>query len=372
MKLLKNFLICLPMLFITYIFILHGVKFPDSIANIIVFLFANIIFFLMVNTGKTNKYRTILFSAVALIFPIGFIFNLIAERGAMSFNMANIIECKIPFCHIVIPMLIIPAALTKTIIFPGQIISTHASIASMIILLLCSAIVMGRGWCSWACFFGGFDETFSKIKKHPILKITNKMWLYTPYAVLFLVVFASAYLLDPFYCAWLCPFKAVTEFSKVTSFEILLQTIIFVSLFISLVIVLPILTKKRTQCGLFCPMGPFLSVFNIFNIFEIRIDKEKCSKCKKCINSCPLFALDENSILKGNTKLTCAKCAKCVDECPKQAITFHIKGTPLFLKTETARVLFMYPAHLLLSIFGGNIIINSLNVIQKIFLGPKL
>jgi len=43
----------------------------------------------------------------------------------------------------------------------------------------------------------------------------------------------------------------------VTSTRVFIQTVLFASLFIGLVVVLPILTRKRVQCALFCPMGAF-------------------------------------------------------------------------------------------------------------------
>jgi ferredoxin-type protein NapH len=40
----------------------------------------------------------------------------------------------------------------------------------------------------------------------------------------------------------------------------LIQNGIFVVLFAALVVVLPLLTKKRTQCSFFCPFGAFQSI----------------------------------------------------------------------------------------------------------------
>jgi ferredoxin len=67
------------------------------------------------------------------------------------------------------------------------------------------------------------------------------------------------------------------------------------SLFFALVVALPILSRRRTQCGLFCPMGAF------------RI--------------CPTFSIDAASLDRGVPRLSCCKCGRCVDECPKGAAT---------------------------------------------------
>ncbi|MCX5808792.1 MAG: 4Fe-4S binding protein [Proteobacteria bacterium] len=353
----KSFLLAFPMMVLTFVMLSGGRMSDDPkkmVAFAITFLFVNILFFLMIRTGKTDKYRSILFISYAVCFVISFITHLIELRGSMAISGANMVEGLTPFCHIVIPMTLIPAALTKTIIFPGTIIGGFASIASMFVLWIGASLALGRGFCSWACFFGGLDDGFSRIFKKPLIKNINLKWTYLPYAVLFVVVVTAALTLSPTYCEWLCPYKTVTEFVEVTSVKILMQTIIFVSLFIALVIVLPLLTKRRTQCGLFCPFGAFQSFTNKVNAFEVRIDQEKCVKCKRCLQVCPTFSVDEGSINEGKMRITCTKCGKCVDACPKKAIFFHVKCTPLNSTLDRYRVFFLYPAFLFLTTMAGN------------------
>jgi ferredoxin len=353
---LKTGLLCLPMAVIT-LMMLTGGRIPAGggrlFAFAVAFVFFNTIFFLMIRTGKTDRWRSIIFVTYAVCFVISFISHLVEDRGSMALSQANKIEGLTPFCHIVIPMTLIPAALTKTIIFPGTIIGGFASIASMFVLWIGSSLALGRGFCSWFCFFGGLDDGFSRIFKKPIIKNINVKWTYLPYAVLLLVVLGAALTLAPVYCEWLCPFKTVTEFAEVTSFKTLVQTIIFVSLFIALVIVLPMLTKRRIQCSLFCPFAAFQSFTNKINVFEVRVDREKCEKCGQCIRTCPTFSIDDHTIVRGKTGITCMKCGKCIDACPKGALFFHIRGTPLTGGFENYRRLFLYPAFLFLATMAG-------------------
>ena len=353
---IKTGFLCLPMAIITLL-MLTGGRIPAGwdrlFALAVAFVFFNTIFFLMIRTGKTDRWRSILFVTYAVCFVISFISHLVEDRGSMALSQANMIEGLTPFCHIVIPMTLIPAALTKTIIFPGTIIGGFASIASMFVLWIGSSLALGRGFCSWFCFFGGLDDGFSRIFKKPIIKNIDVKWTYLPYAVLLLVVLGAAFTLTPVYCEWLCPFKTVTEFAEITSFKTLVQTIIFVSLFIVLVIVLPMLTKRRIQCSLFCPFGAFQSFTNKINVFEVRVDHEKCMKCEQCIRSCPTFSIDDNTIARGKTGITCVKCGRCIDACPKGALFFHIRGTPLTGGFENYRRLFLYPAFLFLATMAG-------------------
>jgi Polyferredoxin len=368
-KILRTVLLTLPMLLLIGLMVFQGSipkSTPELIAKILTFSILNVVFIMMMLTGKTYKYRATLFTLIAFCFCFGFISNLIEIRGSMAIDEAHMLAGETPFCHLVIPMIIIPAALTRTIIFPGSLMTGYASIAGMIVLWLGATLVLGRGWCSWVCFFGGFDEGFSRLRKQALIKKIDPRWTYLPWAVLIVIVLLSALLLTPVYCEWLCPFKTVTEFVKITSFKTLVQTIIFVSLFLGLVVVMPLLTRRRIQCGLFCPFAAFQSLFNKVNIFDIRINQEQCKLCKKCINECPTFSLNEGCVKDGTALMSCTKCGQCVDTCPRGAVTYHIKGTPVKLHSDLARVLFIYPAYIFMTAIGGSMIVDALTKLIKL------
>jgi len=268
--------------------------------------------------------------------------------------------------------MLIPAALTRTIVFPGSMLGGFASVAIMIVLWIAASLTLGRGWCSWICFYGGLDEGASKLCRKPIIKKINKKWTLLSFAVLLAVMLTTAMAMSPTYCEFICPFKTITEYMPVNSLQSLLKTMVFVSLFIVLVILLPILSGKRTQCGMFCPFGAFQSFTNKLNIFDIRVDQEKCMNCGKCVRECPTLSIDEESLKKGRACITCTKCGKCADICPTGAINYHIKGTCLQKRTSS-RLLFLYPAFLFAFIFGGSIIIDGLiKIIQLITTGSLI
>jgi len=197
-------------------------------------------------------------------------------------------------------------------------------------------------------------------KKVRLRKI-NPMWRLVPWGILVAIVLLSAATFEPFYCMWLCPFKAVTEFPAVRSVQTANQFGIFTALFLGLVVVLPILTKRRTQCAFFCPFGAFQLIFSRTSVFDIRIDKDKCAAgCVLCQNHCPTMAVDRGAIENGKTLSTCMRCGACVDICRKQAAVWHIKGTPVGFAPERAGLLYLYAAWVFASMFAGSIIASSL------------
>ena len=368
----RSVLYTLPMFLVTFILITGGrPNFSNPVAAIsmgITFLGMNILYFLMHYTGKTDKFRAILFIIFALSLSFTLISNMLEMRNSMSFSQSDVLECKIPFCHLVIPMMILPAALTQSIIFPGSIIGGFADIASMAVLWIVATLVLGRGFCSWGCFYGGWDEGFSRIRKKPSIKKISEAWKWMPFAVLFMVSLTAALTLVPTYCDWICPFKAVTEFEKVTSVETATKAGVFISLFAGLVVVLPIMTRKRTQCSFLCPLGAINTVSNKITPFTVKIEKSKCTECFKCVEACPLFALDREGIKEGKVSVFCSKCGKCVDVCSKDAIHFGIKGIPAGTMKNFSRNLFLFVSFLFISVFSAGSIINSLtSLLNHIF-----
>ena len=146
----------------------------------------------------------------------------------------------------------------------------------------------------------------------------------------------------------------------------LLQMVIFITLFAGLVIALPILTRRRAQCGLFCPFGAFQSLTNKVNGIDVRIDPDKCVKCGTCVRTCPTFSLSDESLAAGRAKMSCMKCGKCIDICPKGAISYHVKGTVPGVRGGLQRLLFLYPAFLFLATMSGGFFKDAIVKVVKL------
>jgi ferredoxin-type protein NapH len=366
MAIWKALLLTLPMVPFTAIMLMNvltsGAATPVMIiAALLIWILLTVSFALMLISGKTHRYRSALFILLAFLLPFFFIPNMIEQYGTTMLSDEMLYSGEASFCPLTMPMLIVPAVLRGIVIFPGPIVAGGI----WFVLWLGTSLAVGRGWCSWGCFYGGWDEFFSRLRKKTTIKRVDRKWTYLPFAVLLAIVLLSAVTLTPIYCEWLCPFKTVTEFEAPSSLKTFVTLGIFISLFIGLVIVLPLLTKKRIQCALFCPFGAMQSFFNKINIFEVRVDPAKCSKCKRCIRECSTFSLDDNSLESGKPLMSCTKCGQCVDGCPKGAISYHIKGTSVGVSPNVARVLFLYPAYILFSVLGGQIMTAGLWRILK-------
>jgi len=341
------------------------------IASIVTAIFMITLFFIMMRTSNTYRWRRWFFVALGLLFPVGFIHNVMVMRGTMGIPIEEMIAGRTPFCYLPIPLLILPAAFTRTLVFPGSVLPgggmSGAGMAAMAGLWLAITIVVGKGWCSYACFFGGIEEGMASVPTRAKLRKIDPRWRYLPWAVLLAMVLLSLALFEPAYCMWLCPFKAVSEYVAARNTVGLIQNGIFVVLFAGLVVVLPLLTKKRTQCSFFCPFGAFQSIFNKTSVFDVKIDQTRCSPCVLCLNACPTMSLTKESIARGETLMSCMKCGACVDVCPKHAAVWHIKGTEVAKSPERARLMFLYAAWGMAIMFGGSIIAQGVATILHVF-----
>ncbi|MBQ5569712.1 MAG: 4Fe-4S binding protein [Treponema sp.] len=199
----------------------------------------------------------------------------------------------------------------------------------MICIWLAVTLTVGRGWCSWICFYGGWEEGFSHVAKKRRLNLIpkNKEMREIHFGFFFFIILASLCQFACVYCEWFCPFKLTTEFFPMNSIPSLIAGVMFIGLFLALVVVLPILTKRRTQCSILCPFGAFASLTDRFSLFKIKIDSQKCTGCLKFANSCPFGAIDILTIQekKEHPEITCAKCGECINACPQKAIRYEFR-----------------------------------------------
>ncbi len=285
------------------------------------------VFAAMIHTRAYSRWRRVFQVSFALLFMISFIGILYDERGSMSLTQDTIQSGEVPFCQIVIPAIIAPFALTGRVIFPARMTGHFASVMGMILLWFIATVTIGRGWCGWVCFYGGWEEGASRILKKPRVNLLsrNKDLRSFQFAFLFFVVLMSLGFMSSVYCEWFCPFKLVTEYAEISDLPSLIATVIFIGLFLGLVIVLPLLTRKRTQCSALCPFGAFQSLMDRFSSYRVVIDVDKCVRCMKCAEACSFCAIDRETIReeKGRPELTCAKCGECLSVCPTGAIRYE-------------------------------------------------
>jgi polyferredoxin len=286
--------------------------------------------FQILNTGKINKARLLLFITLGIIFGINFTVTNTINRGSILLSKELIEEGEVGVCPIAVPFVIPPLILRGEMIFPSSI----TSLLSIGFVWLGFALLFGRGWCSWLCFFGGIDQTCASLAKKPKFKLESlgKYQRLFPYAFLLFLILVGLGALYPIYCYWLCPYRIIYDPPAVTTTMEWLSAVIFVTGGLTLLIVGPYLTKKRIYCSFICPLLPANAILGLFSPFRVKIDKDKCNNCGACVNVCETFSMTTESMQKGEATIECSRCGKCMDICPQGAIDYRLIQTNISIR----------------------------------------
>src|SRR5512140_765151 len=107
----RSLLLTLPVALWALLMFSRALMLPGAavkVAALLTLVFMVALFFQMVRTRQTNRWRRWFFAALGFLFPIGFVWELIALRGSMSIPMEKMIAGDTPFCFMVIPMILLP------------------------------------------------------------------------------------------------------------------------------------------------------------------------------------------------------------------------------------------------------------------------
>jgi ferredoxin-type protein NapH len=281
--------------------------------------------FWILSSGKVNTPRLILFIGLGLFFGIVFSIEHQITRGSILLTNTMIANKDVPICPITIPFVLPPFFIRGEMIFPTSV----KALTFMGFFWFSLALLFGRGWCSWICFFGGMDQASAVAAKRPMLKFgsLNQVGRLFPYAFVLFLILIAVVTLEPLYCAWLCPLRIIYDPPAVNTTLEWMMALIFVTGGLAFLIVGPFMTKKRMYCSFICPLLPANALVGLLSPFRVKVDREKCNDCGACLKLCESFAITDETLAKGNTTIECSRCGRCMDICPKQAIDYRLIGT---------------------------------------------
>ena len=281
------------------------------------------IHFLMNKTSKVSFYRTIFFVSLTIAFLLEMH---VFFKKETSF---------LPYCHIGMAGNMLHVFYNEFLSVSNFTFAKYGAL-SIGILWLFVVLINGGGFCSYVCFFGGVDDSLSRILKKPLIKIPPSVRIREfQFASLIFFIFISFLYSQPVFCQWVCPLKLSDSIINPNSRTFIFQTAIFISVGLIFLIILPFLTKKRCFCSMICPFGALPPLVNKIIPYKITVDHSSCINCGKCMDVCPSFAIDRKD--KG-IKITrfCTLCMRCVNACPTKSIQ-----PTLYNKKKTALIPFV-------------------------------
>ena len=317
-------------------------------------LFAGGTAFAVFYTGRVSFFRRIFFSVSALAFLIHFKLGLFLKGFSLSCFKDT------PYCHIAIAPSLLNYLYQQYLALMSGGWKLWGPL-SLVFIWLFATLVIGRAWCSWACFYGGIDDGLSALPKKALLK-PEKWGLKLrdfPAALLIFLLLVSFANMAPSYCLWLCPFKLTGVFLDPD--DALIRKIQYGLMFFALAILVigPLLTKKRTFCSFLCPFGAWQAFWGRLNPFRLSVDIQKCSGCRACADVCPMLAIKSEAGGKAEVLSYCNLCGECLKACPGMALSYTILGintrctTGGFSKLLDPKSFFVFSALTLSAVFSS-------------------
>jgi len=203
-------------------------------------------------------------------------------------------------------------------------------------LVFASALLLGRAFCGWFCWFGGYLELIEWGVGRFRIKIPRRILLYLgliPFVSLALKVYSamlSKWLQNGFPATFTFNLADVEPWGgQQTGVSILIILIMFGP-------VLLFVFGQRAWCRYLCPIGALLKLFGSGCLGKVRLVNEDCTGCGKCNHVCDLQVdvLGELEAHGEVRSLNCIRCLKCTDECPQGAIAFSLSRSQASLSAE--------------------------------------
>ena len=229
----------------------------------------------------------------------------------------------------------------------------HPSGLIIFLVILATAILLKRGFCSWVCPFGLLTEYLNRLHRFIFRKdVRVPYWLDYPlrslkYLLLLFFVWAimvkmNARDLDHFIYS---PYNMVADIKMLHFFKHISAFAFWV---LVILLVLSILVRNF-WCRYLCPYGALLGALSFISVFKIHRNEETCTHCRQCTGACPVDIKVHKTT--GVISDECHACLKCVAVCPEQR-TLYISAAKRSAILQPA----LYAIIICLLFIGGSVI----------------
>ena len=203
-------------------------------------------------------------------------------------------------------------------ILTGNVNSVHPAGLFIFIMVLCTALLLKKGFCSWVCPIGLFSESLAWVHRRLFRRpVTLPAWLDFPlrslkYLLLIFFLWAIVVKMDTRALETFIysPYNRVADI-KMLKFFTQISTVSLVTL---VLLTLLSLFVRHFWCRYLCPYGALLGALSLFSVTRIRRDESACIQCEKCTRACPSSIRVHRAGSVGSDE--CHACMKCVDACP--------------------------------------------------------
>ncbi|OGR75416.1 MAG: hypothetical protein A2X32_12920 [Elusimicrobia bacterium GWC2_64_44] len=307
-------------------------------------LFAGGIAYAIAATGRVSSWRRVFFSTSALAFLVHFKLGLAGK----AFDPTCFKDT--PYCHIAMAPYFLNYLYQQYLALMSAGWKLWGPLTLGAVWLFVT-LALGRGWCSWACFYGGIDDGLAALPRRPLLRLGS--WALRlrdlPAALLIFFMLVSLASMLPVFCLWFCPFKVTGTFLDAGGWQRTAQHALLYSALAALLLG-PLLTKKRIFCSYLCPFAAWQAFWGRLNPFRVTLDPALCTGCVKCARACPMTAISCAPGGRPEVSAYCNLCGECLEACPGAGFKYTLFGLELpktagfFKDLFTAKFFYVFSA----------------------------
>ncbi len=235
----------------------------------------------------------------------------------------------------------------------GIINEIHPSGMIIFSIILLSAFLFKKGFCSWVCPVGFVSELLGDISDKIFKRrIVPPKWLdyflrSIKYILLVLFLYMILYQMssDSIRSFIYTEYNIMSDilmlqfFTDITTLSLTVITFLFI---LSLVI-------RGFWCRYFCPYGALLGFLGLFSPTRIIRNEKSCIDCSTCANVCPSFIKVDK--VKQVVSDECTACMACVDSCPVN------KTLEISIVTKSNKLSSLKWAAMLVIFFWGSLLV---------------
>ncbi len=206
----------------------------------------------------------------------------------------------------------------------GIMNTVHPSGLIIFLIILATAFILKRGFCSWTCPFGLLTEHLNQIhriifkKNIAIPALIDYPLRSLKYLILFFFLWAIIIKMDlkSLETFIYSPYNMIADIKMLRFFTAIsplafwvLMTILLLSIFI-----------RNFWCRFLCPYGALLGGLSLMSLLKVHRNTDSCTQCKKCTKACPVdIQVHQRSCVISDE---CHACLKCVAACPEKDALF--------------------------------------------------
>lgn len=238
----------------------------------------------------------------------------------------------------------------------GTFTRVHPSGLIILLIILSTAILLKRGFCSWVCPFGLLTEYLNRLHHFIFRKnIRIPRWLDYPlrslkYLLLAfflweIVIKMNAFALDYFIYS---PYNMAADIKMLYFFK---NISVFALWVLAALVILSILIRNF-WCRYLCPYGALLGALSLLSIFKVHRNNQTCTNCRQCTRACPAdIRLHKTTTVMSDE---CHACLKCVSVCPEKN-TLYLSS----LKKNGVMKPWIYVVTISLLFLGGSLLAGA-------------